>query len=109
MGHVLSSSYIILEEKDSAKKRQFDRFHPYTLSVTLQTCGISFREQRVAKYTNTPLNLLHPGKIVLTKKLDNKTEELEIFCKCFTAESHKPAILNFFYYKQLSNTVSKNI
>lgn len=83
MGHVLSSSYIILEEKDSAKKRQFDCFHPYTLSVTLQTCGISFREQRVAKYTNTPLNLLHPGKIILTKKVDNKTEELEFFLQMF--------------------------
>lgn len=44
MGHALSNSYITLEEKDSAKKKQFDRFHAYTLSVTLQTYGISFRQ-----------------------------------------------------------------
>lgn len=83
MDHVLSSSYIILEEKDSAKKMQFDCFHPYTLSVTLQTCRISFRKQWEAKYTNTPLNLLHLGKIILTKKVDNETEELEIFLQMF--------------------------
>lgn len=49
MGHALSNSYTTLEEKDSAKKKmQFDSFHPYTLSVTLQTYGISFRKQREA-------------------------------------------------------------
>lgn len=96
MGHVLSSSYIILEEEDFAKKMQFNNFHPYTFSVTLQTCGISFREQREAKYTNTPLNLLHAGKIMLTKIVDNKIEEVEFFCRCFTVESRKPAFLKYF-------------
>lgn len=73
----------------------FDNFHPYTLPVTLQTCGISFREHWDAKYTNTPLNLLHLEKIILTKKVDNETEELELFCRCFTVESQK---LTFFIF-----------
>lgn len=95
MGHVSSSSYIILEEKDFVEKMQFDNFHPYALSVTLQTCGISFREQREAKDTNTPLNLLHAGKIILTKTVDNE-REVEYFCRCFTVESRKPAFLKYF-------------
>lgn len=93
------------------QKMQFDHVHLSTLSATLQTSRISFKMQRGAKYTNIHLHLIHLGKIISVKEVESEIDKLDWFCRCFIVESHKPAILIFFFFfiTRNSATVFKNI